>query len=129
MTAIKTNFGAGGVGIHPNHGSPDLADTLRDVADDLGDMCGLTAAWTTGIVVASHTCTLTRAGVPVAIEATTATSAGAKIMQYSATPSAGYVRVQFTAGVATLTFNSTDAVTACAVLMNPKPATIRTTKA
>jgi len=129
MTAIKETFGAGGVGIHPNHGSPDLADTLRDIADDLADVCGVTAAWSTGITVTAHSCTLSRAGVPVAVEATTATAAGAKAIQYSASPAAGHVRVQFTNGVATLTFNATDAVTVCAVLLNPMPATIRTTKA
>jgi hypothetical protein len=128
MSAIKTTFGEGGTGLQPGHGTPSLATALRDVADDLGDLAGVGAAWTTGLVVASHTVTLPRAGIPVAVEATTATSAGAKIIQSTAAPSAGYVRVTFTAGVATLLFNATDAVTAAAVLMAPRPTTIRTTK-
>ena len=35
MAAIKTNFGQGGVGLQPQHGLPNLATALRDVADDL----------------------------------------------------------------------------------------------
>jgi len=35
MTAIPENFGAGGVGLQPGHGTPDLVTTLREAADDL----------------------------------------------------------------------------------------------
>lgn len=36
MTAISTNFGEGGANLAPDGaGEPTLADTLRDVADDL----------------------------------------------------------------------------------------------
>lgn len=42
MTAIPSNFGAGGAGLTPNgsSSSPDLASTLRDIADDLADLAG-----------------------------------------------------------------------------------------
>ncbi len=37
MTAIKISFGSGGGNITPSNsqGTPDLATTLRDIADDL----------------------------------------------------------------------------------------------
>lgn len=37
MTAIKTSFGSGGAGLTPggSSGNPDLATTLREIADDL----------------------------------------------------------------------------------------------
>jgi hypothetical protein len=40
MTAIPTNFGEGGANIAPGGagGTPTLADTLRDVSDDLGTL-------------------------------------------------------------------------------------------
>lgn len=39
MSAIKTNFGAGGRNIAPHgQGTPTLASALRDVADDLAGM-------------------------------------------------------------------------------------------
>lgn len=128
MTTIKENFGAGGAGIQPGHGDPDLATTLREIADDISDLAGGLGDWDSGIAVTTHVATMSRAGVPIAVEATTATSAGAKTIQYSASPAAGYVRVEFTSGVATLTFNATDAVTVCAVLLSPSPATVRTLK-
>jgi hypothetical protein len=39
MTAITTQFGSGGTNLSPNgaSGAPDLATTLRDIADDLAD--------------------------------------------------------------------------------------------
>lgn len=127
-SAITTKFGAGGVGEQPGHGAPDLASALRDAADDLTDLGGVTAAWTTGVTVTTHVATLARAGVPVAVEATTASSTGVKQVQNSGSPAAGFVQVAFSSGVATLTFNATDAVTECAVLLNPAPAAQRLTK-
>lgn len=40
MTTVKTNFGEGGMNLAPEgaQGSPDLATTLRDVADDLAEL-------------------------------------------------------------------------------------------
>jgi len=129
MATITTKFGAGGAGIQPGHGSPDLATALRDVADDLADFDGAAADWSAELTVTAHAVTLSKRGVPVAVEATTATSAGVKQMQHSGSPGAGYVQVAFTAGVATLTFNATDAVTGARVLMAPQPAAaLRTLK-
>jgi hypothetical protein len=127
MSSITTDFGKGGRHLVPGHGSPSLADALRDVADDLGDLAGGLSSWTT-VVVASHTVTMARAGVPVAVEATAGAATGVMQIQYSAAPAAGYVRVTFAAGVATLTFNAADAVTAAAVLLSPAPASVRTLK-
>lgn len=119
MADIPTNFGSGGSGLTPNDsaGSPSLKTILDALNSD--------AAWTTGITVSSHAATLATAGFVIAVEATTATSAGAKQMQYSASPAAGYVRVEYSdAGVATLTFNATDAVTECAVVVIPRSASL-----
>lgn len=40
MTAIKTTFGTGGANLTPNKsaGEPDLATTLREVADDFTEL-------------------------------------------------------------------------------------------
>ena len=40
MTAIKSNFGSGGANLAPDgaSGSPSLAATLRDQADDLAEL-------------------------------------------------------------------------------------------
>ena len=39
MSAIKTDFGAGGAGLTPkNTRGPTLAEALRDIADDLADI-------------------------------------------------------------------------------------------
>jgi hypothetical protein len=51
-----------------------------------------------------------------AVDATTATAAGGKIIQSQASPAAGFVQVEYDAdGIPTLTFEATDAVTECAV--------------
>lgn len=126
MATITTTFGQGGVGIQPNHGSPSLATALRDIASDISELAGGLADWSAELTVATNAVVLPRAGVPIAVEATTATSAGVKLIQFSGSPSAGYVRAVFTAGVATLTFNATDAVTKARVLISPSPASIRT---
>lgn len=128
MSEIKENFGAGGVGLQPGHGSPDLATALRDIADDLADFDGAAADWSAELVVAANVVTLAKRGVPLAVEATTAGSAGVKAIVYSA-PAAGEVQATFAAGVATLTFAGADTVTGARVLVAPQPASIRTTKA
>jgi len=128
MTTIKSDFGAGGRQLQPGHGDPDLAETLRGIADDIGDLAGGLADWSAELDVVAHVCVLPTAGVPVAVEATTATSAGVKQLQYTAAPAAGFVRAVFAAGVATLTFNAADAVTKCRVLMAPRPTAVRTLK-
>jgi hypothetical protein len=117
MTTIKTDFGSGGANLNPggSGGVPDLATTLRDIADDLAAVSGGDPDWTTGITVTTHVATLAEPGWVLAVEATTATSAGPKQQIQSGSPAAGEVDVAYTAGVATLTFNATDAVTACAV--------------
>lgn len=45
MTAISTRFGEGGANLTPSgQGKPTLAQTLRDIADDLGDRSGIVSA-------------------------------------------------------------------------------------
>lgn len=129
MATIKENYGVG-LRIIPGHSGddPDLATALRDVADDIGDLAGALVDWTDELTVTTNEVTLARAGAPIAVEATTATSGGAKQIQYSGSPAAGFVTVAFTAGVATLTFNGTDAVTGARVLLSPAPASVRTLK-
>ncbi len=75
---------------------------------------------TTGISVTANACTLAVAGHVLSATATTADSAGGKTMQSAATPAAGKVRVQYdAAGVATLTFNTTDNVSVASVVVIP----------
>ncbi len=134
MTVITTRFGEGGANLVPggSGGTPVLADTLRDIADDLGAGSGAVApSWTTGIAVSSNTVTLADAGFVLAVEATTATAAGPKQQIQSGSPAAGEVDVAYDGnGVATLTFNAVDAVTACAVSLLARTSghTIKTTK-
>jgi hypothetical protein len=128
MAAISENFGVGGANLTPGGGAgtPTLAQALRDVADDIA---GAGNNWQAGVVVAAHTVVLPSAGMVLAVEATTATSTGVKQMQYSGSPAAGFVRVQYAAsGIPTLTFNATDAVTAAAILQMGGP-DVKTTKA
>lgn len=74
-----------------------------------------TAAWQTGVAVTTNAATLPNAGPVLAVQATTATSAGPK-QQTTAAPAAGQVQVAYGAtGIPTLTFNGTDAVTVAAV--------------
>lgn len=128
MGTITEKFCAGGAGLEPGHGEPSLATHLRDIADDLGDFSGLVNDWSAEQAVTADVLTLAAAGTPVAVEATTATAAGVKQMQYSASPAAGFVQVAFSNGVATLTFNAADAVTGARVLLAPQPASLRTLK-
>lgn len=135
MAAITTRFGEGGANLVPglSGGDPTLVGALRDIAGDLAAV-GMTLApvWTTAIVVSTNVAVLATAGYVVSVEATTATSAGPKEQIQSGSPAAGNVDVAYAAsGVATLTFNAVDAVTACAVAILPKGAdyTILTTAA
>ncbi len=100
--------------------SVELMSGEESVAAQAGGLAEAPADldWQTGLTVSSDAVTLSAAGPVLAVEATTATSAGPKQMQSSASPSAGAVRVEYDAdGIATLTFNGTDAVTAAAVLV------------
>lgn len=78
---------------------------------------GGATVWRTGVTVTTHVAVMPVKGVVVAVHATTATSAGPKQQLSTGTAAAGQVTVTYSAGVATLTFNTTDAVTACAVVM------------
>lgn len=78
---------------------------------------GGATVWRTGVTVTTHVAVMPVKGVVVAVHATTATSAGPKQQLSTGVAAAGQVTVAYTAGVATLTFNTTDAVTACAVVM------------
>lgn len=54
MATILVTFGGGGVGLVPGHGSPSLADALRDIADDLaGARNAALASDTIGAAVAT----------------------------------------------------------------------------
>ncbi len=128
MTTIRTNFGEGGQNLAPNaSGAPSLADTLRDVADDFSGNVKV-PAWTTGVVVTTHVATLPSAGFVFAVHATAGGTPGPKQLIQTGAPGAGQVRVDYTAGVPTLTFATAEAVTACAVQQLPYAA-IKTIKA
>lgn len=112
-------FGSGGRGLSPNDSSGK--PTLRDILAALINMVGGVGApdstwWTTGIAVSSNTVTLSTAGRVLAVDATTASAVGPKAIQQQATPAAGNVQVVYdSAGIPTLNFQATDAVTECAV--------------
>ena len=103
-------------------GPRNLNAVMVDDLNNRGDfVSGARAFWDTGLVVTTHVVTLTTIGAVVAVEATTATSAGPKLIQRSAAPAAGAVQVTYDAvGIATLTFNATDAVTVADVYLQPE---------
>jgi hypothetical protein len=115
-------FGSGGSGLTPNKsaGTPDLRSILAALIKAAGlDQTATpdTTWWTTGVAVAGDTATLATAGRVLAVDATTATAAGGKTLQLQGTPAAGTVQVTYdSAGIPTLTFNGTDAVTVAAVM-------------
>ncbi len=79
---------------------------------------GARPEWDTGVVVTANAVTLTLPGHVIAVEGTTGSSTGPKQLQFSASPAAGFVRVEYSAiGIATLTFEATDAITAAAILV------------
>lgn len=89
----------------------------RVVAVHATTQTGLFPAWVTGIAVTSDAVTLSDPGYVVSVEATTGGSTGVMQIQNTAAPAQGFVRVEYSAtGVATLTFNGTDAVTEAAVV-------------
>ena len=104
--------------IGPRSIDATMAGDLNLVGDFVS---GARAFWATGLVVTTHVVTLTTIGAVVAVEATTATSAGPKLIQNSAIPGAGAVQVTYSVtGLATLTFNTTDAVTEADVYIQPE---------
>lgn len=71
-------------------------------------------ALTSGQAVASNTCTLTKPGYILQVQATAGTSTGIKTIILSGAPAAGQVAVTYNAsGIPTFTFNATDAITTC----------------
>lgn len=116
MTVIPENFGHGGTGLQRTHGSPALADILRGLADDANGA----PVVQTGLTVAADAVTLSGPGRVLAVEATTAGSAGVKSRKLVAPPGAGEYTVAYdSAGVATVTFAAADAVTEAAVEVSP----------
>ena len=116
MTTIPENFGQGGVGLQPTHGTPSLASVLRGLADDANGA----SVVLTGLVVSGDAVTLPGPGRVLAVEATTAGSAGVKARKLVAPPGAGEYTVAYDSdGVATVTFAAADTVTAAAVEVTP----------
>lgn len=110
---LKKLFGSGGAGLATGELRRSLAALIRYVG---GVGAPDTTWWQTGIAVTSNAVTLAGAGRVLTVEATAGTAAGPKQIVSTAAPAAGRVRVQYSAaGVPTLTFNGTDAITACAV--------------
>jgi hypothetical protein len=129
MSAIPKDFGQAGANIAPNGaaGSPDLATAFREVADDFAGNVKV-PAWFTALVVTTHVHIMAQAGWVLQVHATAGGAAGVKTVIATGAPSAGQVRVDYTAGVPTLTFAAADAITACSVTQIPYTA-IKTTKA
>jgi hypothetical protein len=110
-------FGTGGSDHQPEGpGNPSL---LRKILAVLAGAVGGAPAWSSELTVTTHTVTLSTAGAVLSVDATTATAAGGKVIQSAGSPAAGAVQVAYdAAGIPTLTFNATDAVTGCKVLQN-----------
>lgn len=106
---ITERFGSGHANMAPgsNQGTPTLAEVLREQADSYDPANGLQTA----VVVASHTVTLPVAGMVLWVEVTAGSVTGRMAMGTSA-PATTECQVAYTAGVPTLTFQATDAVTA-----------------
>jgi len=120
MVTVLENFGEGGANLVPNDGQglPSVAQALRDIADDLAGV-GTVPAWQTAIAVSTHVAVLPAAGWVLAVDGDTGTSAGGKKI-VNAAPAAGEVQVAYdAAGIPTLTFEATDAITQCAVQQIP----------
>jgi hypothetical protein len=128
MAEIKPDYGTGGSGLTPSSGNdrhPPLATVLRDIATDLAALAP-EPGWSNSISVTSHVATINAKVLVVAVHATAGSSAGPKQQISSGTPSAGQVKVEYGATTTTLTFNTTDAITACVISRIPYP-TIGTT--
>jgi len=80
---------------------------------------GAVPAWSAALTVTSHVVTLAAAGRVVAVDAVTASATGPKSQIYTGTPGDGQVQVTYSAGgIATLTFDTSDAVTAARILVD-----------
>ena len=116
VLSLKKLFGTGGSDMQPQGpGNPSL---LRKILATLVGAAGAAAvpAWSAELPVTTHVLVLANAGLVLAVDATTATAGGGKALQSQATPAAGYVQVEYdAAGIATLTFNTADAVTGAKV--------------
>lgn len=104
--------------IGPRAINATMADDFNNVGDFVSAARGF---WDIGLSVTSNTVTLTTKGSVVTVEATTATSTGPKLIQNSASPTAGAAQVTYNAqGFATITFNATDAVTVADIYIQPE---------
>lgn len=112
---IPNNFGEGHANLAPDgaQGEPTLVKVLQGLN---GQNANNPIDWQIGIAVLTHVVTLAKSGFVLVVEATAASSTGAKGQIQSGSPAVGEVDVAYDAeGVPTLTFNATDAVTECAV--------------
>ena len=113
MAIVPDDFGAGLRDIPPGgSGKPALVDYMkalnRQGAGEIG--------WVTGIAVSTNVAVLPSAGLVFAVDGTAASATGPKAMRQVGTVAAGQVLVEYdAAGIATLTFNATDAVTVAAI--------------
>lgn len=115
MSGVPSDFGSGGSGLTPkgSSGSPSLQELLEGLNS--------VPAWETGIVVDTNVAVMTTAGFVMAVEGTTGNTTGPKAQIQSTGPATLQVDVQYdAAGIATLTFNGTDAITVCAVVILPR---------
>jgi hypothetical protein len=126
-------YGAPGVGqvrVAYVAGVPTLTFNAADAITSARVIMPSTAGtnWSASQVVAAHTLVLPAAGVVLAVDGVAGLTAGPKQIVYGA-PGAGQVRVVYTAGVATLTFNAGEAITAARVITVPTVVpTIKTIK-
>ncbi len=123
MTILSTGTPATGqVLVEYAAGVPTLTFAADDAVTETSYLTapvGPNAAWE-AVVVASHTVTLTgRKGYVVGVESTAGTDAKYDQIISTGTPGDGQVKVTYSSGVPTLTFNTADAITAANVLFIP----------
>lgn len=119
MAGIPTDFGTGGAGLTP--GGASASPSLLDILNGLNSV----PAWETGIAVSTNVAVMTTAGFVVAVQGTVGNTPGPKGQIQGGSPATLQVDVAYDAdGIATLTFNGTDAITECAVVVLPRGASL-----
>ena len=101
-----------------------LGDALSGMAPD----GAVTNGWQAAVAVATDVVKLPLPGRVISVEGTTGNTVGPKSIIQSGTPAVLQVDVKYdAAGIPTLTFNGTDAITVCAVDQLTVGATLRAT--
>ncbi len=109
MSGIPARLGEGGAHLSSGASGEPSLKTILDAINAVPD-------WDTAVAVTTDTVTLPDAGPVIAVEGTTGNTPGPKALVQNGAPAVGSVDVNYdAAGIPTLTFNGTDAITVAAV--------------